>query len=134
MAKFRGDGRQILGLLCYPLFRCCNRRLAVIVGHALDGTSGLTCFDGGELAGAWSENDDLQGVPLCIEQMLAIGPFEVNWGGIDDSLTGNIEHCGFLSREGCTNPPRHPRCAGRTDARSEEHTSELQSLMRIAYD
>src|SRR3546814_14152506 len=82
MAKFRGDGRQILGLLCYPLFRCCNRRLAVIVGHALDGTSGLTCFDGGELAGAWSENDDLQGVPLCIEQMLAIGPFEVNWGGI----------------------------------------------------
>src|SRR3546814_15892420 len=66
--------------------------------------------------GAWSENDDLQGVPLCIEQMLAIGPFEVNWGGIDDSLTGNIEHCGFLSREGCTNPPRHPRCAGRTAA------------------
>src|SRR3546814_20409398 len=66
--------------------------------------------------GAWSENDDLQGVPLCIEQMLAIGPFEVNWGGIDDSLTGNIEHCGFLSREGCTIPPRHPRCAGRTDA------------------
>src|SRR3546814_19065557 len=52
MAEFRGEGSQILGLLCYPLFRCCNRRLALIVGHALDGASGLTGFDGGELAGA----------------------------------------------------------------------------------
>src|SRR3546814_9431455 len=27
----------------------------------------------------------------------------------------------------------HSRCAGRIAARSEEHTSELQSLMRISY-
>src|SRR3546814_17856511 len=100
MAKFRGDGRQILGLLCYPLFRCCNRRLAVIVGHALDGTSGLTCFEGGALTGAWSDNDDLTRVPLCIQQILAITPFEVKWRACDASLTGNFEDGRAYARRG----------------------------------
>src|SRR3546814_1463524 len=36
-------------------------------------------------------------------------------------------------RGGCARPAGSVRAAGRAGARSEEHTSELQSLMRISY-
>src|SRR3546814_1958773 len=40
---------------------------------------------------------------------------------------GAVQHCGTLFRKCCTPPAGHPQ------TRSEEHTSELQSLMRISY-
>src|SRR3546814_7938047 len=36
-------------------------------------------------------------------------------------------------RRRCAGPPSFRRCSGRRRPRSEEHTSELQSLMRISY-
>src|SRR3546814_1611018 len=46
--------------------------------------------------------------------------------GIPERRTGLIKDC----REG---PPRQPKANPRSKARSEEHTSELQSLIRTSY-
>src|SRR3546814_6451170 len=50
-----------------------------------------------------------------------------------EQLEALVRHRAFCPR-GVTGPPRAPwRSARRRSARSEEHTSELQSLMRISY-
>src|SRR3546814_7578382 len=60
-------------------------------------------------------------------------------GGLHAGIVGSVQRCSpepdqLSAWQACTAHSRYLRTPDRSGCRSEEHTSELQSLMRISYD
>src|SRR3546814_10310840 len=76
---------------------------------------------------------------VCSSDLLRIGGLRIDRRNDDHQRERHAPHDRVLPRSRhCLEPARHPqpeieRAAHRTFQRSEEHTSELQSLMRISY-
>src|SRR3546814_3133387 len=85
--------------------------------------------DGADRFGEGADDEiDLAFQPLVFIHAAAVGAEKAHRMGLVDQ-----HHAAVLLRDSDHFPERRDIAEHRIDARSEEHTSELQSLMRISY-